>query len=489
MSFSLDYIACILEKLRSRSKQYIEKQDYDSAIQYVSCWAYLKYYFYQGYCDENIEKDIKTISRKIVSHPFVKDANMNIVAFYDRFASDNHGLTEQYLDALISNNFEILYITPVSLARPESCNIRQVLKEYTKVRILQVPSDKSGVERSQWIYDVICNSGVSRLLMQLAPDDIEECIAFAALPPEVTRYQINLTDHTFWAGASVMDYSFEYRHYGCNLSHFKRGFPKDRLLLQPFYPIMTPIPFEGFPQECEGKFVFFTGGALYKMIDTELTFFRLCKNILDELPDSIILVAGGTKDDKTIKDAIEKFQMQGRMIPIGDRKDIFEVFKHCDVFINTYPVGGDLMCQYAAQCSKPILNYLRNGCESVIGQKKKCEFTSYSKDSFISEAMHLYRDPLYRKGIGDNLHSAVITQEEFRTAFNKAMTSNHSTFDIQWKTNFIEHTLDANNAIKYAKETWGLHYAIYHRLKNKMFREAPYMFIKLQVHRFVKKLL
>lgn len=489
MTFTLDYIVRVSERLRNRSKQCLERRDYDSAIQYLSCMAYLKYSFYQGYCDGNIENDIKTISNTIVRHHFNKDANKNLFVFYDSFACDNQGLTEQYLDALINNNFELIYITRVSLERSKSSNVRQALEGYNKAQILQVPTNLSGVKCSQWIYDAICNSGAAKLLMQLAPDDIEECVAFAALPPEITRYQINLTDHTFWVGTNVMDYSFEFRPYGCNLSHNKRGFPKDRLLLQPFYPIMKSIPFEGFPQECEGKFIFFTGGAIYKMMDSELTFFRLCKNILDKIPDSVILVAGGTKDDKTINDAIVNFNMQGRMIPIGLRRDIYEVFKHCDVFINTYPVGGGLMSQFAAQCSKPILNYMRNECESVIGQKKKCEFTSYSEESFISEAVHFYKEPSYRKQVGEYLNSAVITQEEFRDTFYKAITSNCSSYDIQWETDFVENKLDVKNAIKYANETWGTYYGMYHRLKNKMFRLSPYMFIKLQVHRFVKKFL
>lgn len=41
---------------------------------------------------------------------------------------------------------------------------------------------------------------------------------------------------------------------------------------------------------------------------------------------------------------------------IGDRHDINEVFKHSDIFLNTYPIGGGLMTQYAAANSKPILS-------------------------------------------------------------------------------------------------------------------------------------
>ena len=34
--------------------------------------------------------------------------------------------------------------------------------------------------------------------------------AIAALPKSIVKININITDHTFWAGSSLMDYNIEF---------------------------------------------------------------------------------------------------------------------------------------------------------------------------------------------------------------------------------------------------------------------------------------
>ena len=63
----------------------------------------------------------------------------------------------------------------------------------------------SGIDASKEIYSICKEYSANKVIMQLMPDDITAMIAFAALPPSITRYQVNLTDHAFWAGICISD--------------------------------------------------------------------------------------------------------------------------------------------------------------------------------------------------------------------------------------------------------------------------------------------
>ena len=75
---------------------------------------------------------------------------------------------------------------------------------------------------------------------------------------------------------------------------------RKQILLNPLYPIIDNVLFNGFPKETEGKLVFFSGGALYKIYGQKGQFMDMMKHILEVVPNSIILYAG-TGNEKILK--------------------------------------------------------------------------------------------------------------------------------------------------------------------------------------------
>lgn len=490
--FNKETIDKMLSLLSDKAPQFYSTHDYDRTIQCLSALCYIKYTFYYGYQDTFVEDYIQKLSRFLNTVNTVAECGTvpqhDTIVFYDSFTSDNKALTEQYLDALIANNISFVYLHKRDLNSQVCGNIKNTLLAYKNVKTIQVPNSLTGLALSQWIYNAVSANCGTKLLMQLHPYSIEECVAFAALPQRIKRYQINLTDHTFWAGCSCSDYSLEFRQYGCNLSLNKRGFNKDQILLMPFYPVMKYKPFQGFPFDISNKVLFFSGGAPYKVVDPNMTFFNLCKQILEECPNSIIAFAGGSANDTSIVDAIEKFGLIGKMYALGHRSDILEVFKRCDIYINTYPFGGGLMSQYAAQCSKPILNYLHDDIEQVISQKQPCQFTSYSLESFLSEAKKLYLDEEYRRAKGQEINSSVITVHDFNRNFITAIDDQNSPMPIEWEHDFSAAFLDQEGMFDYQNGNWQVYYGLYARLGANLLTMFPKVYISLQVHRLLKKI-
>lgn len=64
----------------------------------------------------------------------------------------------------------------------------------------------------------------------------------------VKRYLINPTDHAFWLGKSCLDFSIEFRDYGCNVSNKFRSIENNQIIKQIYYPILISSDFKGLPK-------------------------------------------------------------------------------------------------------------------------------------------------------------------------------------------------------------------------------------------------
>ena len=473
---TLEYAHKLLCKFKKKISLCIKNREYSDALMYINAAASIEYSFYISYRDNELEDYLKEISNSIEKKSFIKKDGRKFI-FLDMFSMDYCGLTQQYIDALIANRYEFLYIHERDLFGSNATILSGTLKNYSKAYLCQVPKYLSNLEKAQWLYDTICDYGADKLLMHLYPHAAFECSALYALPKEIVKYQINLTDHAFWLGHGCLDFSFEFRQFGCNVSINNRGLNPSQLLLLPYYPIMKTNDFIGFPTTVDGKIVFFSGGNYYKIVDDDHTFFRLCVGILKQCPNAVLLFAGDG-DDTILRQEIEEAQLTNRFLLIGHRKDILEVFKHTDVYINTYPFGGGLMCQFAAQCSLPILNYKNNRIEEIVCQKGITHFTTFTEEDFVNEGIKLYKDVSYRKEKGQELNSCVCSISDFNEGFINSVTSNISVFSICFKeiNNTIEQS-EINGRLKYLNTTKAFHKGMVHLLGIKGIACVPHFYI------------
>lgn len=398
-----------------KAKKFNKKKRYDDCLRYLKVAAYSCYYFNIGFKDDDLEDILESVSKQIFKEKDLLNRKQSKCVFYDSFSIDNGGLVQQYLGALMSLDYEICYISEKNITQRNDSAIGLMLLEYGKANIVTVPPKLKPFEKAQFIYDKIIQNDAGRLFIHSSPDAVSACCAFYALPKSVTKYKINLTDHTFWIGTRFIDYSFEFRPYGCFISTTQRGITADRVFHVPFYPILNHKKFQGFPKESDGKTILFSGASYYKIFDDYETFFKLVQAILNACPDVVLLFAG-SGDKKVLNGLLEKYKLKGRFIPIGQRSDITEVFEHCDIYLNTYPIGGGLMTQYAAQLGKPIVNYHTPNTtlvEEFVCQTKRMTISDNSVEAVVRRVKRLVENPSYRSEYGEEIRSGVVSPQKF----------------------------------------------------------------------------
>lgn len=453
MTLTEEYIQSLFNKFKRKAQDCLARRWYDSCLKYLNAAARTAYTFYVGFTDEEIEAMLKQMSGCIQKRETFEKGPRCV--FYDTFSQDAQGLTMQYVDAIIAAGWEMLYITEFGLDDPRSIRLKKTLNDYSKAKVVSVPRSMSGMKKVQFVYDTIMDYAPDKLFMHIHPSAVEAVTAFYALPKEITKYQINLTDHTYWVGSGCVDYSFEFREYGASLSVGRRGIPRERVLFMPYYPMMKETEFAGFPKEAEGKVKIFSGASFYKIIDENDTFFRLNKAILDTNPNAVTLFAGGGDFD-LLNGLIEKYGLKGRFIPIGQRNDIFECFKHADIYLNTYPHFGGLMGQMAAHAALPILSFAKKESgviDEVVCQKHKEQITFYDMEGFISEATRLINDYDYRKQRGQAMLSCVISVEEFNKSYRECVLEKSSPYPVTIDKNVKLHYLNVEDKLKLENRT------------------------------------
>ena len=415
----------IYKRYKTKAQKAYARGQYDASLKYLSIAANTAYTFNIGFKDDALEDLLTSLAQQLTQKQDSADRASNRCLFYDSFSYDNGGLVQQYLGAIIHCGYKIRYIAERDAVLSENSAIGQMLRSYGRAEIVIVPRKLSYMEKAQFVYDRIMEYAGGKLFIHTTPAAATASCAFYALPESITKFKINLTDHTFWIGTRFIDYSFEFRPYGGRVSTEQRGLQQSQILHIPFYPIMCHKEFLGFPKEAEGKVVLFSGGNYYKIFDADDSFFKLTKAILDGCPEVVLLFAG-FGDVKVLKSKIAEYQLQGRFIPIGQRNDITEVFEHSDIFLNTYPLGGGLMSQYAAQLGKPIVSYYTQGItptEELVCQTKQISISSTSFDDVVKKVKTLAKDDSLRKAYGEEIQSCVVTEEKFNKLFAKSMES------------------------------------------------------------------
>lgn len=467
--------------------------NYPNALKYIVASASWMYHFNVIYSDYEVEAMVKDISTKCLPKVIIESPKPNRVVLVDNFGYDNRGLTQQYLRGFMKLGYEILYILHNSNPNGNS-DIVHELQEYDRasVRIFKT-NNKNLIETAKEICLSVKEFSPKDILLHIAPWDVVSLMAVNAIYGS-TIYNINLTDHAFWLGASFIDYNIEFRGYGEVLSLEKRGLNPSQLIRLPYYPIVPKqhATFLGFPQLPDGSVKVFCGGSEYKMLGKGGIFFKLMDAVLGLSENVHILVAGVDKVS-TFKKFVDKMSYKERVHIIGVRKDINEVFSHSDIFLGSYPFPGGLMTQYAALNKLPILLYAEpgesNSVEAVVNHFSTPLKSHRSIDGLLDYAQRLISDAEYRRKEGLKCHDAMMNKDKFSIFLGKALMEHNTA--MKWDMEMpdydymISYYLDVENTTHTAIRL------LFGHLRFKSIRIAPSaipLMIKLGASRMVRKL-
>ena len=447
-----DIVGIYNDLIRSASLKY-KKGKFVCALNDISTAANWAYNFNHIYTDTQAENLLKQISDVVIEPVTISHPKTDHFILLDSFLWDNHGLTQQYLRSMMASGIHVLVIY-TRKGGNVGRDIQVEIEAYDKGEIRQYYNVKDEIEMARQIVQDIANFQPSRIFLHLTPWDLTALMACYAIKG-IIKYQINLTDHAYWMGASFVDYVFEFRPYGFTVSQEKRFLRQEQLLLLPFYPI---VPFfshyDGLPDLPSDAVIVLSGGAPYKMLGKNNIFFQIMEHILRISPNVYILVAGFVSDSH-FDEQVAKIEGCERVLQIGIRHDINAVFDHCDIYLGTYPMMGGLMTQYAALHSKPVVAYhekddVMNATEEMVNfyQHDYQSFTDIEEMTAYAE--RLVKDLKYRHEQGQLLHDGMMNAERFNDEFVRIMQSNHSNFE--WKKDqinyehFFERYLELENS-------------------------------------------
>ncbi|WP_267405597.1 MULTISPECIES: hypothetical protein [unclassified Chryseobacterium] len=406
--------------LKKNLKTSISLKDFDKALRLIELSAHLQY----NYCfnstlyDQELEHSLQQIANHLFENVEIIPKD-NVVLFYDFFGYDNRGLTQQYLRALKELNKRIVLVFENKKRQYKNEAILAEIENYPN-KVIYYLEGNNRIELCESLFKIVETEKPKDILMHLIPWDTIAYMAFYKIKG-ATRYQVNLTDHTFWLGTDITDVNIEFRSFGMNLSEQLRNIPAHKTRLLPFYPILSTEEFQGFDFDTQGKKIIFSGSTFYKILGHNLEFFETIARLL-KLDDNLIFVLAGSGNNSAIIDFINKNELNNRIFLIGDRYDLFEVMKRVDYYISTFPISGSLMTQTAIAAGLPVFTYvssnsLYNEIENLFSKSETFESTN-SLDELVEKFSIEHKKGSQRNSQG---RESMLSEEEFAQILGKIL--------------------------------------------------------------------
>ena len=354
--------------------------------------------------------------------------------FYDSIAVSNIALSMQYLKALISLGKKFIYLINVNTWKESASKDLMVLaKQCGNCEVIVVDSTKNMVEKIEIIRRIILEERPEKVLLHMGNSDPVGCVAFSNISG-CTKYLINHGDEQFWLGATVLDYSIEFRGMGKDASVKYRGLRDEQCLVLPYYPVLKSEKFKGFDFQLPADAVrIFSGGRFTKVYAENGKFMEVITDILNRHPKAFFIFAGAG-DAEPMKAYVKKKGLENRWKVIAYRDDLLEVLRRMDIYLGTYPQTGGLMAQYAVAAGLPIVEMdTKNGglTEDLLPNLNGGYRITYeSWKDYNEQVDNLIDDFDYRSNVSEKIKKSNISEHEFWVGLQNLLTSNTSQYPI-----------------------------------------------------------
>lgn len=428
------------DRLRAVIGEYIRSGNCEDAMRFMTHLSVLLYNCNQTYTDEVLEGYLEALCELLPKPSVMQHQHeRRRVVFYDLFGRDMRGLVQIYLHALSRMDVELYYITTES-ACGNIPRIEAVMNACGGGIYFLPKTEPLGLWRSAHL---LCG-----IMEEIRPDiaflytmpwDVVGIPVFMRYAGCMKRFQINLTDHAFWLGARAFDYCLEFRDFGANVTRQYRHTAPQKILKQPYYPyIEKNLSFQGFPfEKGEGDFVIFSGGALYKTLNEEKTYYHIVDFCLRNFPQVKFWYAGLGSPSQFSDLLVLQQKYEGRVFITGERADLFQIMQNVDMYLNTCPQPGGLMTQYSAVAGRVPFNFHclpdGAGAVSVLLPVEELGIEYTEMDAFLEELRRFIEDPAHRQKKESSLRAKklVITETEFVENLEKILREGRSCYPIR----------------------------------------------------------
>lgn len=445
----------VVSRLKKTAAQAVKKGNIEKSMAAISVAAEILYHTNQIYLDRELEDMALELAKKALPDPPAAEKDkeeIHRVLFYDGYGFDGRGLVLVLMKALAEAGFQVTYVT-VGHARGQQPRLSAAVQG-KDVEWVYLPTEKGRLASLLALDQAFRDHRPQAAFFYTLPYDVEGTMVFDRWEGRVIRYQMDLTDHAFWLGRYALDYCISGREIAASVEVHYRDIPKERILTLPFCsPVDKTIPFEGFPFPTEGRKVIFSGGDLYKTLgDPELTYYRMVRELLKNHPDTIFLYAG-RGDDSELKKVAQEYP--DRVYHIPERKDLFQVLRACTIYLNTYPMFGGMMMNYAALAGRPPLTLKHDHeADGMLFNQDKLNVEFDTPEELLKEADRLLTDPDYRAGREQVMVDSVITWERYVQQLKQLVQTQTTDFHLdapyadtsRFRKEYLER-LDLNNDV------------------------------------------
>lgn len=419
-----------IRKLKSLINQSIRKGRFDEALMAITACANILYAQNSTFTDEDLEIALENINKRIFPMPEETYEGLERILFYDAFGLDNRGIALIYIKGLLELGYQVIYLAPES-----SRGTQPILEKELEGRdCIQDYFSWEGkyLDRIERLYDLFMKYQPSKAFLYTTPYDVVGICVFGYFENKVKRFQINLTDHAFWLGTRAFDCCIEFRDFGASISNKGRGIPLDKMQKLPFYPWFdSDKEFEGFPFDEENCKVLFSGGQIYKTISSDNRYYLMLDRILEMYPDIVFLYAGhGEKANFYQLDQLIK-KYQGRVFHMAERRDLYQIMRHSFLYLNTYPITGGLMMQYAAVAGKiPLTLRYDYDADGMLMEQDSLGIVFDDLENCMQEFERLYSDQAYLRKKEKKVRNSVITVQEFNKNLKSLLETGQTNYPI-----------------------------------------------------------
>lgn len=401
------------KKVDAKSRIAIRFRLYNLSERLIGLSARINYYYHLCYRDDLIEQNSKELINNLNINENKNVISNNTVFFYDLYGWANRGLAYTYIESM-SKSFKVFYV----FDRPNGRIEKDLLDLLSRRNISIIDLSKITNIKKKLDFIRHVSSGIlpEKILIHGTPSSLAPFFLKKTYERSLIS-MINITDHAFWLGASIVDHVIEFRNYGAFISSEERKIKPDCIFKIPLFPHL-PFKSQTLQNTVEldpKKINIFTGGDLAKIVSKDRFFLNLLVRIVNKFPDVTIIIAGGGNPRDLIK-FIEFNNVSKNINYIGFRTDIPEIMPRIDIYLSTFPIGGGLMNAYALNFKKPIISFVdpelpHTYIENNFDIPEKLSFSCI--DDFFLELSNLISDKSYRKDQGCHLAKYLITKDVF----------------------------------------------------------------------------
>lgn len=424
--------------IKRRIQKAVAKGQYDSALLLIKCLANILFNYNQYYKDDFLEEQMEILMERLFDagdRPLQSvRADSASIFFYDGVGVDD-GIELIYVKGLVKAGHHVVYLVRES-AKGKFPILQSWLENY-HAEIIYIPVGLSTLQECRYIYEVQNRADIKAGFLYALPYDVAGVMAFMSARNRYVRYRVNFVDHAYWLGGNkAFDYCLEFRDFGAFLSGHYRGIPKEHIIMLPYYPyIDQEKEYEGFPFPVEeGDFIIFSGGTLYKTYDgAENLYYKMVEFCLSEFAHTKFWYAGRGEDRHTVELKRLQEKYAGRVFWSKEgRDDLFQVLQHVDLYLNTYPVGGGLMLQYAAAAGRVPLIYYRTieSRTSTLVNQDRLGIEFDDLEAWKEEAAKLIRDEAYRKSKEQRVLENAIDADIFERNLLKVLREQKTEYEV-----------------------------------------------------------